>query len=229
MHYHCEVVIPPTDNVEKAIDAVMRPFDENGSDNLCHHSFWDFWVIGGRWAGHKLMAKYDQANIDEFYAWLQAEKITVSGLRTGKEELQPASQAVKVDAKWNEMFPSPQPIPCPLFSHSNDQYGKGLSASLPDDVTLLSDVPVGYKCSRIIFAAPSYDSAAKNWTGPLEAKFMLCYSQWNGCNHMKVAWDGTFHAALEQYRESLKGYREEFAMVACPKGDWLVVTVDYHS
>lgn len=230
MHYHCEIVIPPTMDIEAAVKKVMQPFDENERDSEeSLHPFWDFWVIGGRWAGRKLLAKYDQAKIDEFYSWLKAEKVTVSGLQCGKQEISPASQTPKIDAKWNEMFPSAEILPCPLFAHSNDQYGKGLGGTLPHDVTRLSEVPDRLECSRVIFAKPSYDGDAKDWVGPLEPEFMLCDSQWNGCNHMKVDWDGRFVSALEKYRDSLKNCREEFAAKVVPKDDWLVVTVDYHS
>jgi hypothetical protein len=228
MHYHCEIVIPPTTDIEAAVTSVMKQFDENDEENR-RAAFWDWWVIGGRWAGHKLLAQYDQAKLDEFHEWLQAEKVTVSGLQCGKQELKPATQEAKVDAKWNEMFPSAEFLPCPLFAHSNDSYGKGLSGTLPNDVSRLGDVPPTLKCSRVIFAKPGYASDTKDWTGPLEAEFMLCESQWNGCNHMKVDWDETFGSALEQYREQLKNRSDEYAAKVNPASDWLVVTVDYHS
>jgi len=233
MHYHCEIVIPPTMDIEAAIMSVMKPFDEqpdtDDEDSSARNAFWDFWVIGGRWAGNKLLAKYDKAKLDEFHYWLSAEKITVSGLTCGKQKLEPVSQEVKVDAKWNEMFPSAAGVPCPLFAHSNNQYGKGLSSTLPNDVSRLNDVPPALECSRVIFAMPSYQGETKGWTGPLKAEFMLCEDQWNSCNHMKVDWDGKFGSALEKYSEQLKNRPDEFAAKATPASDWLVVTVDYHS
>lgn len=233
MHAHCEIVIPPTMDIEAAVTSVMKQFDESpdetDEDRDTRHAFWDFWVIGGRWAGNKLIAKYDQTKIDAFNEWCTAEKLTVSGVQCGKQKLQPDTQIPKVDAKWNEMFPSAQPIACPFFAHSNDQYGKGLSSTLPNDVSRLDEVPPELKCSRVIFAKPSFESETKEYTGPLEVSFMLCDSQWNGCNHMDVAWDGKFATALAKYRESLKNYREEYAAKVLPQDDWLVVTVDYHS
>jgi hypothetical protein len=208
----------------------MKQFNEQPEDaSYARHGFWDFWLIGGRWAGHKLIAKYDEAKLDEFYEWLDAENITVLGLQCGKQELAPDSQIPKVDAKWNEMFPSSEFLPCPLFKHSNDQYGKGISGTLPGDVQRLADVPERLKCSRVIFARPSYSATSDDFTGPLEAEFMLVDEEWNGCNHMKVDWDGTFHSALQKYRESFENYRENFKAKIAPTDDWLVVTVDYHS
>jgi hypothetical protein len=236
MHYHCEIVIPPTMDIEAAVTSVLNPYcehvedlDEDDQYTAKRYGFWDFWVIGGRWAGRKLLAKYDKAKVDEFYEWLQAEKITVSDIQFGKQELSPASQVPKVDAKWNEMFPSAEFVPCPVFRHSNDQFGKGLSSTLPSDITRLSDVPAALTCGRVIFAKPSFVSESKDWTGPLEAAFMLTDSAYNGCNHMKVEWDGTFASAVDKYRESLKNYSEEFAARVTPQNDWLVITVDYHS
>lgn len=233
MHFHCEIVIPPTMDIEAAVTAVMEPFDEDprerDEDTDTRHAFWDYWVIGGRWTGHKLLAKYDDAKIDAFHEWLKAEKVTVSGLQCGKQKLQPESQQAKVDAKWNEMFPSAEFVPCPLFQHSNDQYGKGLSGTLPQDVSRLSDVPAGLKCSRVIFAEPSWQSETQDHTGPLKANWMICEDMWNGCNHVKADWDGTFASALDKYRESLKNYKEEYVAKILPQDNWLVVTVDYHS
>lgn len=204
MHYHCEIVIPPTDDIEAAVKSIMAPFDETGDESDEDYdrgnAFWDFYVIGGRMAGNKQLARYDKTQIDEFYAWLRSENVTVSGVTCGKQELSPASQIEKVDVKWNEMFPSETFLPCPLFKHSNDQYAKGLSATLPDDVMRLADVPGALTCERVIVAGPSYESETNDWTGSLEAKFMLCQRQWNGVNHMTVEWDGTLEGALGQLR-----------------------------
>ena len=53
MHYHCEIILPETDDIESAIASVLAPFNENGRNDYCpdHHAFWDFYAIGGRWSG----------------------------------------------------------------------------------------------------------------------------------------------------------------------------------
>jgi len=227
MHYHCEIVIPPTDDVASAVASVMAAFDENGKDEdgeRNSHAFWDFYVIGGRWAGTKAMAKFDKAKIEEFEAWMTAEKLTVSGLRAGKQRLSPDSQRAKVDDKWNEMFPSEKFVPCPMFAHSNDQYAKAgpLAGAIDGDVMRLGDLPPGLECGHVIVAGPRYDG-----TG-LHAKFMLKDDAWNGVNFMKVDWDGTVTSALAKYAEKIRDYQDEFREKATPTADWLVVTVDYH-
>lgn len=220
MHYHCEVVIPPTDDIDAALKSVLAPFDENISDD-CEDkrpSFWDWWIVGGRWSGSKLMSKYDAAKIDQFVTWMREEKITVSGLQFGKQELSPADQIGKVDAKWAEMFGT-EAKNCPMFKHAGD--------NLPNDVCRLDEVPSSLTCERVIFAKRGYQNG--KYTGPIEAEFMLCRDQWNGCNHMKVDWNGKFHNALKKYLKSISRYEDAFKEQCTPRNDWIVVTVDYHS
>lgn len=193
----------------------MEPFNENADEEIQNKPFWDFYFIGGRWSGTKLLAQYDKAKIDEFYAWMASEKVTVSGLTCGKEELKPATQIPKVDAKWNELFPSDKPTACPLFNHYHSQYKHNLS-----DVCKLGELPE-LSCERVIFGG--------NGHGKLEATFMITDDFYNGVNYVKSNWDGTVKQALEMFQEKLKGYRKEYAETITPQNDWLVVTVDYHS
>lgn len=226
MHAHCEVIVPPTDHIEDAIESVMRPFDENSDESK--HSFWDFYVIGGRFAGNKLVAKYDKEKIEEFYQWCRDEKITVSGLTCGKEEIKPVSQVATVDAKWNEMFPSDEPVPCPLFRHSNDQYAKGTNGTLAGDISTLFDASE-VKCHRIIFCGPSWEASTGGRTGPLEATFMLCEDQWNGVNYMPIGWDGKVSSAVAAIEKEIENYKKKYRELLTPRDNWLAVTVDYHT
>lgn len=224
MHYHCEVVMPPTDDVEGAVREIMKDFDESNEEG--YHTFYDFLVIGGRYSGTKLMAKYEKKKIDEFFEWMKAEKVTVSGLQFGKQELAPASQIPKVDDKWNEMFPSEIPIPCPIFLHSNDQFKS--DSILPGDIEKLKDIG-DVKCERIIIAGPSFDSKTEENTGPPEPTFMYSTEEWNGKTWMKTDWDGKIKTALEMFKEEKKNWKDSYVALITPKDDWLVVTVDYHS
>jgi len=235
MHHHCEIVLPPgTDNIEAAVASVMRHVDENmSSDNeefSDKHAFWDFYVIGGRFAGSKLMARYDQDRVSEFHKWLTKENVTVSGFVCGKQELKPASQIEKVDSKWNEMFPSEGNVmvACPIFAHSNDQYGRDGRGTIDGDVCTLGEA-MDVSCERVIFAGPSYDLKPGERTGPPEAVFMLCGSQWNGVNHMPVAWDGKIGSALSAWSKGLANYKETYQAIMRPHAEWITVTVDYHS
>lgn len=228
MHYHCEIVIPPDVNVEEAVASIMEPFDENtDSDDSSGHAFWDWYVIGGRFAGNKLLASLDRAGLDAFYAWMKEEKITVSGFQAGKPSLSPSDQTTKVDWKWSELFNAGVLTACPLFEHSNDQYAS--ESTIEGDVMRLAEVPEGLTCSRVVFGGRKFDSDDNDWTGPIEATFMLCDSQWNGVNHMKIDWDGRLVSAVEMWKKDLERCAEKYKAKNGPAEDWLVVTVDYHS
>jgi len=235
MHIHCEIVLPgmPEDEIPEAIESIMARYDENCDDDeegYRKHAFWDWYVIGGRFAGDKLTSKYDKSKLDEFEQWFQDERITVAGVRFGKPDLQPANQIAKVDAKWNELFPveGGVMVACPMFAHANDQYGRNgpLSGTLAGDICRLGD-SLSVQCGRVLFAGPS-------WTGgerkrPLECVFMLADDIWNGTNHMPIKWDGTIGDALNQWRERLEGMADGYREQMTPTDDWLTVTVDYHT
>lgn len=228
-HYHLEIVMPPTDNVQAAVAKILEPFNENQEDSK--HTFFDWWVLGGRFAGRKSMSRYDQANLDEFHAWLQSENVTVSGITAGKQEISPADQIPKIDAKWNEMFPREDgsQVACPLFKHSNDQYANEVGSLLDGDVARFSSDWNSLKSSRVIFSAPSYNAQSNERTGPLEAVFMVEDSYWNGVSWIDTAWDGTFGAAVKMHMERIGNMSDSFRKATAPKDDWLVVTVDYHN
>jgi hypothetical protein len=213
----------PLESIPEAVASVMKQFDENDED--ARHTFWDFYVLGGRWAGDKLMARFDKDRLAEFQQWLHDEKITVSSFKSGKDELSPASQIPKVDAKWNEMFPQETFQPCQVFKHSNDQYGHNGSTMLPGDICPLSEVGPAM-CQRVIFAGPSL--ADGTYTGPLMAKYMLCQTEWNGVNIIKTGWDGTIASAVESCLDYYKMYDDSYRETITPHDDWLTVTVDYH-
>lgn len=232
MHYHCEIVLPPdVEDIPAAIESVMRPFCEEQKDpaDISRHCFWDFFVIGGRFAGSKQLAKYQGEKLDQFYQWLQDEKVTVSGIQCGKQQLNPATQIPKVDAKWNELFPSPSGVAaCPIFEHSNDQYGSGVEGTIDGDISRLGDSKL-VTCERLIFAHRQYDHETKKYTGPFQAMFMLQQEVWNGTNFEKTAWKGAVGAAYDMCLEWLAGYNDEYKTQNQPTEDHLCVTVDYHN
>ena len=223
MHYRLEIVMPPVENVEAAVASIMDPFDENGDPNP--HAFWDWYVIGGRFAGSKRLDAIGRERVQLFWNWLKEENVTVSGLCAGKQELKPETQIPKVDAKWNEMFPEASADHCPLFMHSNNPYGKGLSGTLPDDICPLEQCK-NVTAERVIFAAPSFNK--KELTGPIEPSFMLQKDFWNGVNFAATTWDGTLNSGIAAVVQNFKDYSDECQEAYTPKDDWLVVTVDYH-
>ena len=211
MHYHLEVIMPPTDDVETALGTILEQFDENCEDeegNCNPSAFWDWWVIGGRWSGTKLEAFLDKKKKDVFYEKLNEMNVTVSGLICGKQELEPADQIEAVDTLWRELFPESGVEQCPFFKHFDDANNL--------DICTLEEVSPDMKAYHVIIAVPnSYD-------GKLTAKTMYMTEMWNGISFQKTEWDGNL-------LNTVKAHNERMIEDQMAKNDWLVVTVDYHS
>lgn len=217
MHYHLEIVMPPTDNVEAALAQILDPFYkglDRDDKNANGHPFWDFWDIGGRWSGAKVQAMFSEERMQAFNAALSAAKVTVSGLVFGKEELSPSDQIPAVDALWCQHFPESPVKQCPLFQHYTGNVG---------DVMRFAEIPVGLTAHHVIVAGPHYKGEK------LEAAYMIQDEMWNGVTHVKSDWDGKVRSAIEKHLERIKSYRPDYIEKVTPQPDWLVVTIDYHS
>ena len=208
MHHHCEIILPPTTDIQTSLNVILAQFYENTEN--ASHAFWDWWVVGGRWSGQHQLARFDKKRLDSFSDLLEQKKITVSGFRAGKPELSPSDQMPVVDDLWKKHFPEYDGEHCPLFKHAGQQ--------ILDDICLFSEIPKSLEASRVIFA----DAEGK-------ATFMLSDSIWNGVNHEKTAWDGSVSGAIVMFEEHAKHYREEYRERVLPRADWLAATIDYHS
>ncbi len=219
MHFQLEVILPPVENLEEALEQILKPFSENGKDeegDYNRHGFYDYYVIGGRWSGNKILANIKKEDLDKFYSTLTERKITVSGLQFGKQTLSPESQIPMVDQLWNEFFPDSPVKVCPLFGHYKGNIG---------DVMALKDIPKkDFQVSRVIIAKQYWEDTKK-----LEAGYMLSDSIWNGVTWQDTKWDGTIKSALEDVEKDLKNAKEEYKNKNMPTPDWLCVTIDYHS
>lgn len=215
-HYHMEIVMPPTKDIRGAVTRLMKNFDEDNEDG--YPGFWDFWVIGGRWSGTKIEAAIGDERLKAFNEKLSAKKITVSGVVCGKEELSPASQIAVVDELWSKEFPE-FAGPCPLFQHYNDQYDRKKQI-LPVDVCTVAAMPHSLSCHTLMISGPDEDD---------DARELFHKSIWNGATFQDTTFNGNVKEALEADLKKIQGYAKEYAEKATVKGDWLVVTVDYHS
>lgn len=205
--------MPPTDKVTEEISKILAPFDEDPKDGERErHAFWDWYVIGGRYSGQHLLSKYEGEKLDSFYEELNRNNITVSGLVSGKQELQPAEQIPFVDALWQTHFPD-EDGPCPIFKHYNNQYKNSY-----EDVCRVADLQDGLYCSRVIIT----DSEFK-------PQFMIEDSYWNGVSWVDSKWDGSVKDAVKMYSEKSDRYKAEWLELNKIRPQWLLVTVDYHS
>jgi hypothetical protein len=216
MHYHAEIVMPPTKDISKAVERLMKNFSEDNEDG--YPGFWDWYVIGGRYSGAKIEAAIGNERLKGFYQKLTDKKITVSGVQAGKQSLHPSDQIAVVDGMWSEEFPE-FAGPCPLFDHYNDKYGKDKEI-LPVDVCTVEKMPHGLTCYTLMIAGPEKDSSPRE---------MLHQRIWNGCTFQETTFNGNVKEVLQSDLKNLEGYKKEYAEKAAVKGDWLVVTVDYHS
>lgn len=221
MHYKAEIVIPNVDDVKETISKVLAPFDEGSDDeDASSYRFWDFWVIGGRFAGDKLQTRLDKTKIDQFYKELESMKIMCSGITAGKQEIATKEQRLEVDSLWQNMFPESGISVCPFFKHSNNQYDS--SSLLPGDICTYSDVPKQLTAEVVIFAADPYGHG-------IEAVHMVKKNYWNGVNYQDSDWDGLFIHAVGDFEMKAARYSKEYQEKTLLRDDHLVVTVDYHS
>jgi len=213
MHAHLEIILPPTKNVKRAVEQIMSEFSEEDKDNK--HSFYDFYTIGGRFSGEKLIAELGREGVNDFSKLLLKKKFTLNAVVAGKEDLTPSSQIEEVDKLWNEFFPNAPVKVCPLFRHYKESYG---------DVCELSKIPKELEAFRVIIARHPFLEG-----GEIGTNFMLTSEVWNGVNFQNTTWKGNVQEALSLYEEHISGYAKEFKEKNTPKDNWLCVTVDYHS
>lgn len=222
MHYLVEIILPlmEREKVAEAVATVLAPFNEN--DEEASDAFWDWYVIGGRWAGAKTEAMLDPEKLEQFNAKLKEMEVKVHGLIAGKQTL--VDEFVEpVDALWREMFPGAGDK-CILFDHAHDKYsGDG---GLPGDICLLSEVPDGHTASRVMFCSYNYENK-------LTCEEMLCKEVWNGVTFQDTNFDGRVKQAIEWRNERLSGrsYKEEYVErnLINDKSKWLCISVDIHS
>lgn len=228
MHMIAEIIIPPTDDILRDVTAVMdyfreEQYDEKGNElpEKGDAEWWDWFVIGGRFSGHKLECSLDPEKLKAFHEELVKRKVTVSGLQCGKSQLEPASQAKMVDKLWRETFPG-RGDKCLLFAHSRNQYK---TDGYEDDVCKVSEIPDNLMCSRLIVANWF------EWKGKRELRpyRLLATEFYNRIEIQNTDFDGKVKPALERIRKGGCKNNPEYPQPVPVGDDWLVVTVDYHN
>lgn len=202
-------------DLSAVVSAAMAPYNEDSEDRK--NTFWDWWVIGGRYSGEVLTSRLGTERLEQFNAVLNSRKVMVKGLVCGKEELADSQTEEMVDALWRDMFPDSGLAKCPLFKHgSPSQYDK--RGELPFDVCKVEDVPASHAQFSIALIELDYEKKPS-------ITQLLHREIWNGSTHQDTAWDGTFATALEHFNKRMGRCREPATVM--PQDT--VVTVDYHS
>jgi hypothetical protein len=139
MFDHVELVIPPTNHVRSDVDAVMRHVMTR------RHPWCDFYYIGGRWNGLKVVIDLDLEPFDRRLDEMQV-RVSYVDWNGNRQSLRPESQAEAIDLEWRRLYPGRGDY-CPLFA----QY-KG-----PPDINWC---PVGglsdtIRATRLVVAKPT--------------------------------------------------------------------------
>lgn len=216
MHFHLEIIMPHTENLEAEISRILAPFDEGSEES--RNAFWDWYQIGGRWTGTKdgFDPASDENNVERCEicqgTGFRADEV---GKRAREAE---ATYTCNGCGKWNEGG---------KWTHSEFGAGKRLKwptawAQYKGDIMPLRDVKKDQKAFRVIIAGMNHAG-----TG-MEAVFMACRENWNGVSFDESSWDGTIESALEKHRDRAKNYRAEYAERITPTDEWIAVSIDYH-
>lgn len=223
MHHRLEVILPQPDGfvfdeagislLETTLGPLLEPFSEYAPEEIASTcTFFDYWIIGGRWSGDKLIARLDPDTIAAFNAELNSMKLTISAVQAGKPSLQPESQADQVNDLWQRYFPDCL-YPCPYFM---SPWEHTLS-----DICTVGQIPDGLTAHRVMIFGPTYRGFTTLHTH-------YAREVWLGSNYMKTDWDGNVMAAIHKHQLRFSN-DSDFARKARVQDDWLSVTVDYHS
>lgn len=217
MHYHLEIIMPPTDDVDAAVKTILEPFNEQADEEgRSRGAFYDWYQIGGRWTGYhdgyepdKDPANFELCDICNGTGF-RSDALGQQARRTAPSYTCNACGERKEDG---------------TYTHGEQGPGKRLKWATQwknhaGDISTLGNLKDDASCYRVIIAG--------NGHGRLEATYMLEQRVWNGVTYHNTKWDGNLKYALSAFGEHLKTYRKEFADKITPNSDWLVVTVDYH-
>jgi hypothetical protein len=206
-----EVIMPPTDDVEKQLEEILYRFDSNNEDGGYQFFYW--YQIGGHWSGHKLAHVLGSDGISSFKELLRKREIKVSDIQSGEPTLVDAENERIVQKLWLEHFPDSPVKRCPLLDNLKNT---------PLDIMTVASLPDTLYADRVIV------SWGQKYEGRLYPWFMYCREFWTGCNSQQTAWGGKVKTALEDYQKSITNCKREWVENYCMKPDWLAVTVEYH-
>ena len=143
MHYHYELLIPPTDQPHFTITNIMDAYMLCDSCHNNSDAIGDWYVIGGRWAGEKLIKSLDPQKIKSYKKELKQSELRVMSVQAVKPTPCDKKNSLLADQVWRKHFPDINENP--FMSDYSDQYENDLR-----DVWKLKDVPKNLTASGLI-------------------------------------------------------------------------------
>ena len=205
MHYHVELIMPPSPlvQIQERVGELLSPL----SQSVAHRAgtleyLYDWYQIGGRFAGAKMSLRLDPERLHKFRQELYGEAFTndTRDLLIGQKQFWGARDLPKVDALWRKWFPEEEVDACPLFDH----YPAG-----DQDICRVDRIPDNLTAHAVVVGNED------------KVVFQLKTENWDStrCEFQDTGFDGSVLNALRQCR-------------ACgvePSKNWLAVTLDCHT
>jgi len=201
-HHHCEVIIPPAFGTSAdAIDAALEQILGPFSEHKSERTGNEFWDF---WKiGGRWTGVKQQSSVPEKMLDEFMEELTRLGVTvSGIQFGKQALSPKSQEEAVDALWRNWFPGTaerCPLFAHADGF----------DDVIPVCNLPVGLTAERVIVAKPHWEDPAR-----LEAGHMRCQRYWNSVEWEQTVSDGKVVPLLLDLKVP---------------GDWLSVTVDYHS
>ena len=204
MHYHLELIMPPSPliQIQERVRELMFPLSQAVAHSEGTTAYlYDWYQIGGRFAGAKMLGRLDPERLHKFRQELYGEAFTNDArpVVIGQTGLWRTQDLPKVDALWRKWFPEEEIDACPLFDH----YPAG-----DQDICRVDQIPDTLTADAVLVGNED------------KVVFQLITEIWDSTKQefQDTGFDGSVLNALRQCR-------------ACgvePSQNWLAVTLDCH-
>ena len=202
-HYHVELIMPPTPwfAIEDRVLDILLPLRKGDDEETWPADpLYDWYKIGGRFAGTKYGLGCDPKRLRKFYEELYSEAFATDVTVIGGARFWSDSDLPKVNALWRKWFPEDEVGTCPFIGpYPTGEQDICRVDRIPDELAA-DAVVVGNEADQVVFrlAIEIWDSARQEF--------------------QRTGFDGSVPDALRRCR----------AQGIEPAGDWLAVTLDCH-
>ncbi len=204
MHNHVELIMPPSPVVEiqERVRELLYPLSQSAAEMAgTTGRLYDWYQIGGRFAGTKMSLRLDPERLHKFRQELYGEAFTndTRPVLLGQQRFWGTPDLPTVDALWRKWFPEEEAGACPLFDH----YPTG-----DQDICRVDRIPDNLTAHAVVVGNED------------KVVFQLHTEIWDSTRSefQDTDFDGSVLNALRQGR-------------ACgvePSKNWLAVTLDCH-